>query len=217
MQLDNKYILKLDLPKPPKELVDHIYKMEKMLEEMYPNGEPTTESNAVWNENFNHGQRKIIWFQYSTKLTEYSQEQNQMIDDIYGPYFKSKCRGMFALMKNRYPGSVSHTPIHTDRGRNIAVNWILETGGTEVMTTFYNKERRQHPVYHKRATNYRIDQVEQEYSVKLPKETWIAFNVQKVHSVENISTTRKMFSIIIEDNPSWYDFPTKYSNIIINT
>jgi hypothetical protein len=124
MQLDNKYILKLDLPKPPKELVDHIYKMEKMLEEMYPNGEPTTESNAVWNENFNHGQRKIIWFQYSTKLTEYSQEQNQMIDDIYGSYFKSKCRGMFALMKNRYPGNVSHTPIHTDRGRNIAVNWI---------------------------------------------------------------------------------------------
>jgi len=216
MELNNKYILQLDLPPPPRELIKHIYDMEKMLEEMYPNGEPDTEASAVWNENFNKGQRKIIWFQYSTKLTEYTKAQNQIVDDVYSPYFKSKCRGMFALMKNRYPGSVSHTPIHTDRGRNMAINWILETGGDDVTTTFYNKERKSHLTYHKRATNYRIDQVKKEYAACLPKETWMAFNVQKVHSVENISTTRKMFSIIVEDNPNWYEFPTRYPNIIIN-
>ena len=75
--------------------------------------------------------------------------------------------------KFRYQTLTKDIPIHTDRGREFAINYIIQTGGQNAETCWY-EEFVQEP----------ID------SVIIPKEEWHKLAVNVHHTVRNITDWR---------------------------
>lgn len=75
--------------------------------------------------------------------------------------------------KFRYQTLTKDVPIHTDRGRDFAINYIIETGGPDAETCWY-EDYMQQP----------ID------TVVLPKEEWYKLTVDIHHTVRNITDWR---------------------------
>ena len=75
--------------------------------------------------------------------------------------------------KFRYQTLTQDIPIHTDRGREFAINYIIQTGGDTAETCWY-EEFVQEP----------ID------SIILPKEEWYKLAVNVHHTVRNITDWR---------------------------
>jgi hypothetical protein len=80
--------------------------------------------------------------------------------------------------KFRYQTLIGEIPVHKDRGRTHAINYLIKSGGTDVKTYWY-KEDWTTPIY----------------GIKLPEKTWYELQVDQYHSVLNIETRR--FAITI--------------------
>ena len=78
----------------------------------------------------------------------------------------------------RYQTLVHGIPVHKDRGRTTAINYIIETGGNNVQTIWYEE-----------------DYVTPTYNVVLPKKIWHEIQVDQYHTVMNIEERR--FAITI--------------------
>lgn len=83
---------------------------------------------------------------------------------------------------------------HTDRTRNWTLMWILDPGGEDVSTVFWqekdcNTERE--PGYYPKSYN---DLVEIDSQVYQPGQ-WLLLNAKVIHSVENLKSVRKSIQI----------------------
>ena len=218
MKIPNKKLYFLNLPPPPQEIISHMYNVKDTLDKEYPDGRPPIlEKGARWTEEFYNHQRKSVIMSYNNGFTNFTEQLNLQINNLYSPYFNCEVLGLFGLFKNRYPGHSYSTSIHSDKNRNCAFNYIIETGGTNVKTNFYDKIREPHPIDHKESINYKIDEVKLEFSVILLANRWHAFNAQQAHSVENVETTRMIFSPIPKKNITFEEFQIIFEkNIIID-
>ena len=68
--------------------------------------------------------------------------------------------------------------VHKDVNREIVYNYIINTGGNDVRTVWFDE-----------------DKVTEILSVEIPKHTWHEMDVTKFHTVENINNTRIALTI----------------------
>ena len=101
----------------------------------------------------NHNRLNRIKSLYPSTLSiaaqEYGTEQIEKIPDhtlkqiqaLYSEYFRGGIFVALGVAKNlcSHP---SVTPPHCDRGRQTAINYLLETGGSNVVTSFYTQKRK---------------------------------------------------------------------------
>ena len=76
--------------------------------------------------------------------------------------------------KFRYQTLTKDIPIHVDRGREFAINYIIHAGGDKVETCWYEEKTSQNP----------ID------TVIFPREEWYKLAVDTYHTVRNITDWR---------------------------
>jgi|TARA_R100000030_G_scaffold77306_1_gene60184 hypothetical protein len=75
--------------------------------------------------------------------------------------------------KFRYQTLIKGVPVHKDRGRTTAINYIIETGGNNVQTIWYEE-----------------DYTTPTHNVILPKKKWHELQVDLYHTVANIEERR---------------------------
>jgi hypothetical protein len=80
--------------------------------------------------------------------------------------------------KFRYQTLKKTIPVHKDRGRIRAVNYIIDAGGSNVKTVWYEE-----------------DYTTPVYSVILPVKQWHELEVDTYHTVENIETRRYAITV----------------------
>ena len=126
--------------------------------------------------------------EYGNENGKMSQSLIEALRDLYGRFFKGGIVSVYGKAKN-VSGLPSLTPPHTDRLRQVAINYLLQTGGTNVTTTFY-VERNEDDADLSVSKQLPYEQVTVESKIVLPEKTWHCFNAQQLHSVENIETER---------------------------
>jgi hypothetical protein len=135
------------------------------------------------------------------------------IRDLYGKFFIGGIRiGLGVAVSLN--GANSMTPPHCDRVRRTAINYLLRSGGDNVVTTIYNESRKNHDLSAGENLNY--DQVTVSSQTIIPKKTWHTFNPQRFHSVENIVDRRYYFSLFLNYNLSFEDFLKDYQSLVIS-
>ncbi len=86
---------------------------------------------------------------------------------------------------------------HIDLMRNIAYNYLFETGGDNVRTVFYEpkEEYKNYTIAPRTFIPYeRIQEVE---STVFPTNKWHQLSVDKIHSVENLDPNKRRFSLTL--------------------
>jgi hypothetical protein len=101
--------------------------------------------------------------------------------------------------------SLDNTPsthiVHTDRLRLTALNYIIDTGGSDVVTSWYKEEGKNLHRLQKTpgsqsdsgAVDYKNLQLLE--SANLEKNNWYIIDTRILHDVDNITGTRKSISI----------------------
>lgn len=135
----------------------------------------------------------------------------EYVRTTYGAYFDG---GVFATIAraSNILGIPSVTPPHCDRHRQVAINYLLQTGGSSVTTTLYTETRKSNDL--STGENLDYNKVTAHSKTVLPLKKWHAFNAQRYHSVEDIEGDRFYFSLILHHNPSFGDFVNQHSNLI---
>lgn len=91
---------------------------------------------------------------------------------------------------------------HIDRTREYTLIYLLETGGNEHRTVFY--ETIDKSIKYTRGLQLDYNQVKEIDSVQIPLYCWTMLNAAVPHSVENIPNTRLAIQLGFEKNP-WQD------------
>lgn len=112
---------------------------------------------------------------------------------------------------------------HVDIGRSIALNYVLETGGDEVTTSWYQEKNKpllrikkqggqllDEPIIDSR--NYYNSLVKLESKIFKPH-TWYLINVQIIHDVQFLSSIRKSISIGITTD-TYKNNQDKFFNLV---
>lgn len=121
------------------------------------------------------------------------------LNRMYSPYFGSTFTAILGKLRNTYSdGQTACTPPHCDRVRRVAVNYLLAAGGSNVQTVLYKTGRTN--IDRTKAQDARYEDLEVDYQVRIPEQAWHAYNVQYYHSVENIETTRLLFSLVLDND-----------------
>jgi len=95
-------------------------------------------------------------------------------------------------------GGEKHKVAHTDLTRDFTLIYLLESGGPNHRTVFY-QERGQPLVRERRTVVYDYSKLEELASVRIPLNRWIILQSQVLHAVENIPNHRISFQIGIHD------------------
>ena len=131
----------------------------------------------------------------------------------YQQYFKSKVVPIIGVIENAYDAETAQSPPHCDRLRQTAINYIINTGGNNVLTCFYHNSRRHHGL--DQAENDQAKNLNLDFKLRLTEEVWHSYNVQKYHSVENIQTKRIVLSLYLENNLTFDQFNQEYQHLFV--
>lgn len=86
---------------------------------------------------------------------------------------------------------------HRDLLRDVAYNYILETGGDNVKTCFYKPKPEFEHLNVTARTFIPYDRIDLIESTVFEKDQWHKLDVSKIHSVENIDPTTRRFSLTL--------------------
>lgn len=201
---DNE-IFFLDLPHPPQDLADEL---SDIIVSVVDN-----ESSRRWLSEFHRNQLPVAYMEYGNNNTQsLLVKVREALLEIYQPYFKSPIEIVIAKIKNA-SSCPSVSPPHCDRGRTVAINYLLQAGGDAVATCFYHEYRIGSDL--SQSENIFYQDVNLAFKVIFPIKTWHIFDPQRAHSVENIKDERFIFSIYLPDNPNFGEFKLIYSNLLI--
>lgn len=175
-------IFKLDLPKPSDILISAVKEFVSTVELDF--------IDATHLKTF-HG--------YDVNYANYTFSRSSLIDDIvrteYQEFFPdSKISTIIAIMQNTKSIPACVTP-HIDSRRSLAMNYYIELGGTNVITSFYDTIKQARP---DEGQQYRYDQVTKVDEYCFESNQWYAFQGNQCHSVENIQGTRIALIILKE-------------------
>lgn len=169
-------------------------------------------SSVTWLENFHKKTLKAaseIYARDSAVIPIYIQDK---IKKLYQPYFSTPITPIFGVFENIYKDDWSQIPPHCDRQRKLAINYIVETGGLNVLTCFYNNTRIGENLESAECAIH--DKLSLNCKVRLPDRVWHAYCVQTYHSVENIKTKRIILSLYLQDNISYNDFIKLHNHLL---
>ncbi len=183
--------VELNLPPIPNYIKDDI---NKFLDEYLLTWSPTPNDGyrEVYGEDeINIVKRKVLVGWENKDLTNFVNSVCPQIKEI----------SLFLLINDSdMPGFM---PPHTDFNRELAVNYILETGGDSVETCFFEqvydppiivKEGFIMPRY------FNEKNLTKKSSVIFKKDTWVSFDSQNPHCVNNISGKRILISMTMDYN-----------------
>jgi hypothetical protein len=124
-------------------------------------------------------------------------EWNESLSRLYQPYFdRHTISVLFGILKNVGPEPLACLPPHADRGRALAINYYLELGGPQVRTVFYQQQAQ---TKLQEATNFTYAQAGECVHQQVFEKAWYAYNVDRVHSVEDIVQDRYMIILLLDD------------------
>jgi hypothetical protein len=142
---------------------------------------------------------------------------DQMVQAEFGHLFEHEIKGMMAIFKNTH---VTHStiPPHIDRRKSMAINYYLDLGGSNVQTCFYEPVS---AIDLDQAQHFTYKEVEKQCvgSIKFENNRWYAFNVNRCHSIENITGTRYFLAIYFKKDTHQYNvknLENDYPNLIKN-
>lgn len=148
--------------------------------------------------------------QYANKNLQIDPDICADIRGIYAKFFHSEIVPVLGFHRCVDHHAVTMGP-HCDRQRKLAINYLIELGGNDVKTRFYH-ECRDTP-----DMDRGLCRPEREltplYDVCLPDKTWHVYDVQRFHSVHNITGTRALLSLVLVDNPDYAEFVSRYADI----
>jgi hypothetical protein len=87
---------------------------------------------------------------------------------------------------------------HTDRAREYTLMYLLQSGGENHRTVFYESKTIKNI---DRMMTFDYNDLVEVDSITVPIKKWTILNAQEIHSVENIPYTRIAIQISIEHNP----------------
>ncbi len=138
---------------------------------------------------------------------------DQLMQDEFGKFFSMPIGGVVGIMKNT-GNTVANHPPHIDRGRSLAINYYISTGGSAVTTTFYDQIDSTNLDQSKNFT-YAQMQHWRLGSVQFEKHNWYAYDVCRCHSIEGITDLRYFISILLPDSQyNTHNLITQYPNLI---
>ena len=120
-------------------------------------------------------------------------ELDQLLRDQYQSYFPKHRIDCWAGIMRSANGEPACLPPHADRGRTLAINYVVDHGGDLVSTIFYDQTMD----VTNQSTNLRYEEV-QVVEHHVFGSTWMAYNVNRCHSVERIQSTRLVMIIRLE-------------------
>jgi len=193
-------MLKLNLPKPSKELYNEIWRVA---------------NNSGYDWDLKAALDKINRYQVNSITHVFPEDDiiTKLTMDEYQEYFLGhKLIPSVGVLKNTEKNRTSCFPPHGDRTRIFALNFYIQKGGKDVKTVFYDK----HISFNSgpgTGEQFRYDEVEVETVYRTKMDTWYALNVRQIHSVEDVETIRIIYTISFH-NISMVDFIEKYHSYI---
>jgi len=193
----------LNLPQLP----DKIY--NKLVEICYST--VLNEQSRLWTHDFHRGELVVAGHEGGIVVPDDLLVKD--LDLLYKDYFPGQ-ELLFTISRtSNVVGQKSILPPHCDRKRKLAINYVLKTGGSQVLTCFY-KEHRSTPTLDTAENRYYKD-LTFDFLEVLPEKTWHCFDVQTFHSVNDIETDRFLLMINLRTtNPSIEEFSLKYKNLM---
>jgi len=206
MEIAQAKIVYLNLPKLPADLATKLITLSE--------NNKSNETGKEWIEKFHNNSIRAVSHVYDRDTSILTDAVLEEINDLYSLYFNERLVAALGKLKNTYTdGLPAELPPHCDRQRQISINYLLETGGDDVRTCFFKTPRHVYDL--SQSENDRYENLELDFKISIPKETWHSYNVQYYHSVENIYEQRLLFSILPESNPDFDTFKKRYQNLIL--
>ena len=97
-----------------------------------------------------------------------------------------------------------HQGPHTDLTRNFTMLYLLDSGGPNTETVFYEEEGKPIVRTERQAVCNDFSKLRVLERVKFPLGKWVLLNAMCLHGVENIDTLRISFQVSINNN-IWFD------------
>ena len=147
----------------------------------------------------------------SRKFIEDNDKLNLLVNREFQNYFRHPMYPALGIVKN-IGDTIACWPPHSDRTRIFALNYYIEEGGSNVQTVMYNTidnydaGKGTGNIFPYRGLT--LDQV-----FHLDMNQWYAFNVRKVHSIENVVSTRLILTLSFHDL-NYFDFLNMYPDYI---
>ena len=199
-----KNIKFLNLPQLDHELVQEIVRLAEKIQPDF--------SSINWLENFHKKNIKAVSEIYARDNAVLPGHLQDKIKQLYQPYFSAAVTPIIGIFENIYKDSWSECPPHCDRQRKLAINYIVNTGGCNVLTCFYNNKRISESLELSESALH--ENLSLDFKVRLPDQVWHAYGVQTYHSVENIQTKRIILSLYLEDNIDYNDFIKLHNHLL---
>ena len=205
--MNAKDLFFLNLPDLPKTVDQKLYEICKSVKT--DNDRLNSFRNSF---NFNGDLTTIALQEYNTdQIKQIPKKILTELKDIYSPIFREEVHVSLGIARS-IESTKSLTPPHCDRKRHVAINYILKSGGDNVVTTFYKEKRKNSDLNTGESLDY--DQVSFSSCCVLPERKWHTFNAQQYHSVENIKTERYYFSLLPLSNPTFEKFIEQHKSLI---
>ena len=169
-------------------------------------------SSINWLENFHNNNIKAVSQIYARESAILSKSLQDKIRQQYQHYFSAPITPIFGVFENVYKDNLAECPPHCDRHRRLAINYIITSGGSNVLTCFYHNRRINQNL--EVAENALHDNISLNFKVRLPDQVWHTYDVQTYHSVENIETKRIILSLYLEDNIDYKNFVNLHNHLM---
>ena len=190
-------IVRLNLPKLPKEILTKVRLISNLMAH--------NDQSREWMNQFHNHNINAVNYQYDLLL-----ELQDEISVLYKEYFDDPLIVSIGVQRN-ITSTLGTSPPHCDRGRHTVINYLIDCGGEDVQTHFYNHTRTG-DLSSAENLNYSSIKITNRY--RLAKDNWYCWNAQQCHSVEQLETIRIFIALILETNPTYSNICENYSNLI---
>ena len=143
--------------------------------------------------------------------------RDKIVDDLgeseYFSYFDDPFMSSIGILQNTHPElGIAHVPPHIDRERPLAILFVIEQGGENTLTSFYETP---HELYTPEKTvMVKYTDFTKQKSIRTNKNSWYLLDVRRYHSVDNIENKRILFSLNFKI--SLEIFEKKYKNLFLD-
>ena len=110
-----------------------------------------------------------------------------------------KCHAIDIAVTGSSKPEINTMQPHTDRDREYTLMYLLQSGGDDHRTVFYEHKNKE--LVLKRQMNFVFEDLVEVDSIQIPLKTWTILNAQTIHGVKNIPGRRIAIQVALETNP----------------
>lgn len=137
---------------------------------------------------------------------------SKLVSDLLLPKLKKPTTSYIFALRNKR-NTPANFPPHLDEYRKLSLNYIVETGGSNVQTSFYDLERPKDDNEFK-SKNIPYENLNKTQQYVLSKNKWNLSNTQVCHSVENLNDLRIILFVVFDDNTDYETFTKNYAELL---